>query len=437
MSNKQTVKESSVRSNNSSLSHRVIPYKWELIILLWLAFFLHQADRQIFNNLAPLIMSDLDLTKVQFGLVGTIFTIVVGIMVPLSGYAGDTLSRKWVVLLSILIFSMATLLTGLSTGLVMLIIFRSIATSGSEAFYYPSANSLISQYHHKTRAMGMAIHQTAQYIGIIASAFAATVGQVYGWRYAFYVFGSLGIVLAGVILRRMHDTPIPTTTVGADSRPDRGPSVGEVLRYIFSKRTVLILSVSFAGMVFVNIGYLTWMPTFMHERFALRLDTASFLALFCHYVAAFIGVTVGGRLSDRFALRHRSARMHFNYIGLLLGAPFIWWMGQTGSVALCCIALAGFGVFRGVYDSNLFAAPFDVIEPRYRSSTVGLMISFAFIMSASSPTLLALIARELNMGAAISSMGIVYLVSGLFVIVALCTTFEREYYEEPKAELES
>jgi len=60
-------------------------------------------------------------------------------MVPLAGYAGDALRRKWVVLGSVLVFSTATLLTGICTGLVTLILFRSLATGGGEAFYYPAA----------------------------------------------------------------------------------------------------------------------------------------------------------------------------------------------------------------------------------------------------------------------------------------------------------
>jgi len=405
-------------------------YRWELLGLLWFAFFLHQGDRQIFNNLAPLIMDGLGLSKVEFGLVGTIFTAVYGVMVPLSGYAGDALRRKWIVLGSVLVFSTATLLTGICTGLVTLILFRSLATGGGEAFYYPAANSLIAQFHERTRALAMAVHQTALYVGIVASSFAATVGRWYGWRSAFYVFGSCGIVMAGVLLWRMRDTPRAGDT--ADSLADPGPSVAEVLQYVFAKRTVLLLSVAFAGQVFVNVGYLTWMPTFLHERHGLRLDVASFLALLCHHAAAFVGVTAGGWLSDRFARRRRSARMHFEYLGLLLGAPFIWWMGQAGSPTVCCVALAGFGLFRGVYDSNLFAAPFDVIEPRYRSSAVGVMLCFAFVMGASAPTILAWIGQKLDMATAISAMGVVYVVAGLFVLVALYATFARDYCAEPK-----
>jgi sugar phosphate permease len=404
-------------------------YRWELLILLWFAFFLHQGDRQIFNNLAPLIMDDLRLTKVQFGLVGTLFTVVYGLMVPLSGYAGDALRRKWVVLGSLLVFSSATLLTGLCTGLVTLILFRSIATGGGEAFYYPAANSLIGQFHQRTRALAMAIHQTALYVGIVASSFAATVGRWYGWRSAFFVFGACGIAMAGVILARMQDTPRPAA--GSDGpSAGSGPRVAEVLRYVLTRRTVLLLGFAFAGQVFVNVGYLAWTPTYLHERFGLELDRASFLALFCHHAAAFVGVTGGGWLSDRLARRWRTARMHFEYLGLLLGAPFIWWMGQADSAVLCGLALAGFGLFRGVYDSNLFAAPFDVIEPRYRSSAVGVMLCFAFVMGASASTILAWIAQRLDMSTAISSMAAVYVVAGLFVLLALGATFRREYYAE-------
>jgi sugar phosphate permease len=407
-------------------------YRWELLGLLWLAFFLHQGDRQIFNNLAPLIRADLGLSKVEFGLIATVFTAVYGLMVPLAGYAGDALRRKWVVVGSVLVFSTATLLTGVCSGLVTLILFRSIATGGGEAFYYPAANSLIAEFHHKTRALAMAVHQTALYVGIVASSFAATVGGWYGWRSAFYMFGSGGIVMAAILLWRMHDTPRAAPRDSTGGPVDRGPSVAEVLRYVFAKRTVLLLSVAFAGQVFVNVGYLTWMPTFLHEQYDLKLDVASLLALLCHHAAAFVGVTVGGWLSDRFARRRRTARMHFEYLGLLLGAPFIWWMGQAGSPIVCCVALAGFGLFRGVYDSNLFAAPFDVIEPRYRSSAVGVMLCFAFVMGASAPTILAWIGQKLDMATAISAMGVVYVVAGLFVLVALYATFARDYCAEPK-----
>ena len=127
-------------------------YKWELIVLLWGAFFLNQGDRQVFNSVIPLIREGLGLSDVQIGLVGTIFTVIYGILVPVAGYAGDVIQKRWVVFLSLLTFSVGTLATGFAGGLVLLIVFRSLATGAGEAFYYPAANSLIGQYHRGTRA---------------------------------------------------------------------------------------------------------------------------------------------------------------------------------------------------------------------------------------------------------------------------------------------
>ncbi len=432
------IDRSSVRSGGPIKTGRLIPYKWELIILLWCTFFLSQADRQIFNNLANPIRDDLGLTRFQFGLVGTLFMIVYGIMVPLAGYAGDAFRRKWVVLFSIATTSTATLLTGLTAGLVpallALVIFRSLADGVGGACYYPSANSLIGQFHHKTRATAMAIHQTALYCGIIASSLAALIGQQYGWRNAFYLFGVAGMVMAAVVLFRVRDTSVPRAAAGEAGGPERPPTVLEVLRHVLGKRTVLLLSVAFAGHVFVENGYRTWMPSFLNEEHGMELFWASFWAMAAHYGGAFLGVTLGGRFSDRLAVRRRAARMEFQYLGMMLAAPFIVAMGMAGGPIACCVALASFGFFRGVYDSNLFAAPFEVIEPRYRASAVGLMLACAFVMGASAPALLGWMADHMSMSTAMASMAAVYFLSGVVVLIARYTTFAGDAIDESPVE---
>jgi MFS family permease len=96
---------------------RKIAYKWELIGLLWLSFFLNQGDRQVYNVVIPLIKTDLKLTDIQIGLVSTIFTLIYGILVPFAGYAGDAIKKNKLVIGSLLVFSAGTTFTGLSSGL--------------------------------------------------------------------------------------------------------------------------------------------------------------------------------------------------------------------------------------------------------------------------------------------------------------------------------
>ncbi|HPB12162.1 MAG TPA: MFS transporter, partial [Kiritimatiellia bacterium] len=63
-----------------------LPYKWELIALLWFAFFFNQADRQSYNVVLPLLTKDLGLSSVQTGLIGSIFLWCYALLVPLGGY---------------------------------------------------------------------------------------------------------------------------------------------------------------------------------------------------------------------------------------------------------------------------------------------------------------------------------------------------------------
>jgi MFS family permease len=113
---------------NQTHSQRLIPYKWELLVLLWIAFCFNQADRQIYNNLLPQIQPELELSDEQAGLVATVFTAIYGILVPISGYAGDAFRRKWVIIGALALWSAATLMTGLAGGIIGLIVFRGLAT---------------------------------------------------------------------------------------------------------------------------------------------------------------------------------------------------------------------------------------------------------------------------------------------------------------------
>ena len=121
----------------------IFQYKWMLVGLLWFAYFLNQGDRQIFNTVIPLIKEDLGLTDYDIGDIVMVFTAVYGVLVPVSGFLGDLVSRKWIVVWSLLIFSAGTLCTGLAGGMALLILLRSVATRGGEAFCLQTQPSLV------------------------------------------------------------------------------------------------------------------------------------------------------------------------------------------------------------------------------------------------------------------------------------------------------
>ena len=225
-------------------------YKWEVLALLWVAYLLNQADRQVFNVVLPLIREDLGLSDVAIGSIATVFNLFYALLVPIGGLVGDRFSRKWIVTGSILFWSVATMFTGLCNGFVMLVLMRSVATGGGEAFFGPANYSLLAQYHDKTRAFAMSIHQTAYYIGIIISGYAAGyIGQLWGWRSAFYIFGAIGVVHGIVMAVRLKDKKEPAAVAAAEAAEPK-PRLMEGFRMVFTTPTALILTVCFAGLIF-------------------------------------------------------------------------------------------------------------------------------------------------------------------------------------------
>ena len=401
---------------------KYIPYKWELVIWLFIAFFFNQADRQIFNVLLLDIQTDLGLSSSQIGLVGTALLLVNGILLPVAGILGDRLSKKWIIVCALLLWSTATMLTGLSAGLPALILLRSVATGGGEAFYSPSANKLISENHSEgTRATAISAHQTALYIGFIISGLIATQLALYfGWRSAFFIFGGFGILLAGLMAWRI--------------RPDKAQNSGEPLgqligggfRAFFTSPTAWLLAIALTGYQFSGQAMYVWGPAYLQENFHLGSTRAAFDASFYPQMASIIGVFVGARIADKSVGKYKSARVWMLVVGLVLGAPFFFLAGKASSEAIVCIALAGFGFFKGIYDSNTFASLYDVIEPRYRSMATSFILMFAYLLSCCSPWLLGALKPSIGLTGGMYLMGIVFLVASIPLFIALKFTLKKE-----------
>lgn len=412
-------------------------YKWELLALLSFAFFFHQADRAIYGVVLSEIKSDLHLSDGQLGMVGSVLFFTLAVMMPITGYLGDVCSRKWIITCSLVFWSGATMLTGLTRGLWGLVLFRSVATAGGEAFYAPAAYSLLGAYHQRTRAFAMSVHQSAVYLGVMVSGYlAGSIAEHFGWRSAFYVFGVAGVFLGAVFVFRLKDPPaVDRLQPGADNTRI-GPF--EALGVLFRTPTALLLTVGFTAIVFVNNAYVVWAPAFVHEKTGLTLAAAGGYAMFYHHLAALVGVLVGGRMSDTISVRRPRFRLQMQSLAMLLGAPAIFLMGTAGGLWGMCAAMIGFGLCRGFYEANTHASLFDVIEPRYRASAVAMMVMLGFLAGSVSPWLLgrmretALSAQGLSTGFA--ALSAAYVIGALAVGAALVFTFDRDRYVEPAVE---
>ena len=408
-------------------------YKWEVLLLLWMAYLLNQADRQVFNTVLPAIRDALSLTDTSIGLIATIFNLCYAVMVPLGGLAGDRLSRKWVLTVAILFWSVATMFTGLATGVAMLILLRSVATGGGEAFFGPANYSLLGQYHTDTRARAMSIHQTAYYIGVILAGWlAGLIADKLGWEYSFIIFGAVGVVWGIIMAIRLKDKK--DDNASAAEKKDEKVGILDGFKVVFSTPTALMLTIGFSGLIFVITGFMTWVPAYLQEEFGQTQAASGFNSMFYTYVAAFIGVLLAGSLSDKFATKSNKARMLLQAFGLIAGSVVLFIMGNSTTLWVLYLSFAGWGFFRAFFDANTYTVLYDVTPSRLHASCSSAMITTGFAVGALAPVVLGAMKQSLgSLSATFPVLGIIWIICGVLMIIVSKTSYQKDYDKINKA----
>ena len=407
-------------------------YKWEVVLLLWVAFFLNQADRQAFNIVLPQIQEHLGASDSTMGLIAMLFNVFYALTVPFAGYFADRMSRSRQIWVSTLIFSTATFFTGLSGGIFWFILFRCFGMGLGQGLFGPTYTGIIAEYHDtKTRARAMSLHQTSYYIGVITCGFlAGWVAEKLGWQYAFFIFGGIGILFTAVLAWRLKDKPKEAVAVPAaeDGKTEKAPTLFQAIAEIFSVPTAVCMLVAYIGLIFGLNGYLTWMPKYLKESFDLSLTSAGFHSMFWTHAAAFFGVLAAGAMSDRMAARKGGARnrLLLQAAGLLLSAPCIALMGLSGNFVIVCAALAGFGFFRAFFDAGTYAVLYDVIEPKYYSMSSAVLILFGFGIGSLAPWILGMISDAVGLSAGIASLGAVWALASVALLIARSAFFDKD-----------
>ena len=400
-------------------------YKWLALALLWVAFFLQQGTRQIYGPLLGSIQGAVGATDVQLGLVSTVFTLVYGLTIPFAGFAADLFSRKWMVVIGVAIFSAGILTSGYVTCIGALVVTYGLVNGFGQPFYYPSSTSLISQLHADSKATALSLLQLGMYGGVIGCSWLAGwfagLGEE-GWRLPFKTLGVLGLAWAVVLAFTLRNTKSDVIS-HKDTAPLRlcvgtnRVTIGAALKAMFSKPAAVLIALALGMEVYVDVGFKTWMPNYLSETFGVSKASAGLNAVLWHYLGAALGIMAGSRIGDRLVKRFPTVRFWVIGGGLLLGVPFILLMSHATTYLLCCIAMFLFGVFRGAYDSNNFAAFFDVVEPRYHASAAGFNLMIAFLFGCFSPTVLGWTKAHYSMSSGLASLALAYLVGATLLAV--------------------
>lgn len=353
---------------NDSLHTRT--FAWVLVGLLLVVALLNYLDRQIIFAVFPLLKSDLQLSDFQLGLLGTVFLWVYGLLSPISGFLADRFGRVRIILLSLLIWSVVTWLTGHVRSFNELLVTRALMGL-SEACYIPAALALITDYHAKGRlSLATGIHTSGIYAGIVlGGVWGGWMGERYGWRLAFTVLGVVGVGYTGLLYLALRGKPTETQTARATTQPQFWPALRELLALPGFKTLVLV----FGSFSLANWAIYTWLPVYLYERFQMKLAAAGFSATFYIQAASFAGILVGGWLADWWNQRSARGRVLTQCLGIALAAPCLFVVGLTSSNAVLIPGLVVFGLGRGFFDCNTMPVLSQIARAELRSTGYGIL----------------------------------------------------------------
>ena len=417
-------------------------YKWLLLLMLSGAFFFHQADRAIFGLLTIPIQDELHLTNEQIGWINTVLSWTLAGMAFVAGPVADRFSRKWLITLSLMAWSLMTFMMGfvgdwtvfgfVVPAFFVVMFFRSIATGVGESFYGPCYPPLIAAFHKETRSLALSIHQGALYFGLMTSGVvtAWALGLLGTWRHVFMAFGAAGFALGVFFVFALKD--------GSEScRQSRRdcPSFFAGMAYFFKTPSAGLAMTGFVAVVFVNNAYLFWAPKFMAEKFGTSVAAAGAQTMLYHHLFAFAAILAGGVLTDHFVKKMPRFRLAFQIAAMLCGAPCILLIGLAPSAAAMIAATAAYGVFRGFFEVNTHASLFDVVPPAYRSTAVGLFTVFAFFFGGLSGVVMGKLSQAHGVAGfetGFALMAAAYVLGAALMAISFFFTFRRDRItEEP------
>lgn len=407
-----------------AMNHRKF-YPWVVVGLLWVVALLNYMDRQMLSTMQESIGMDIEPIRdpANFGRLMAIFLWIYGFMSPVSGAIADRLNRKWLIIGSLGVWSAVTLLMGYCTTFDQIYWLRALM-GVSEALYIPAGLSMIADYFTgRSRSLAIGIHMTGLYAGQALGGFGATVAHAFSWQTTFHWFGIAGIVYAAVLIMALRD--VRRTTAKDKSEQERTmasrkENVMKSFVMIFSNIAFWIILFFFASSSLPGWATKNWLPTLFADSLNITPQEAGPLATITIALSSFVGVMVGGPLSDRWVRRNVRGRIYTSAIGMAMMVPALVLIGLGHNLFAAIGAGLFFGLGYGMFDANNMPILCQFVPARQRASAYGLMNMTGVFAGALVTSVLGEWAKDGDLG-----LGFALMAGVIFVAMALQLTVLR------------
>lgn len=387
-------------------------YQIGLVALLSVNFGIVFFDRNALSFLMPFVLPELGLSNTQVGMLASALSLTWACAAFGIGVVSDkTGSRKALLIVATLAFSVCSFLSGIATSFAMLLAAR-LLMGAAEGGVMPISQALIAaEVRPERRGLAMGVTQNfgSNLLGsFVAPVLLAAFATHAGWRHAFFLAGVPGLASALLMWRYVREQPAAEENA-AVQREKLTPGGA------FAERNVLICAVM--GVLLVSYLVICWafMPLYLTQTRGYDPQTAGWL-MGTLGISATVGAFLISGLSDRLGRRPLMITMPLIGVILPIGALY-----YTGSVwVLAGIFFVGWGV-NGIFPLFMATVPSESVDPKHQATVLGLCMGTAEVLGGVlSPSIAGIAADRMGLTAPL------WIMLGLTILSGLCALGLRE-----------
>ncbi|KNB69552.1 MFS transporter [Brevibacillus reuszeri] len=360
--------------------------KYLVLGLLCLGWIINYFDKVAINVAVIPISQEFGLSETQVGLILSSFFLSYAIMQPIGGTLADKFGSRKVIIISVVGWSLFTILTGTAWSFLSLIIIRFLFGIGEGS--YPSASSVAvaESFPQHERARAKSILTSATTIGgVLATLVAASLSKSFGWQSMFVILGIVGLILALLYAKFLHPT-------GSQAAAAKRTVAKLPLRKLLKISMLWKLMAIYFGISMVTWGMMSWMPTYMVK--VRHLDMVSMGALASiPAILSFVTVLLTGWLLDkRMVGRERLLIVIGSFIGII--SLYLMSKAPTVTLVVAYQALANVGLAAAV--TTTLTMPLKYIDPSSVGAASGLIYLGGQTAGVIAPTAMGFMIQQFN-----------------------------------------
>lgn len=351
---------------SASLKHRSSAVGF---VLLYIAFCISYIDRAAISLALAQIGKDFGLQASELGIIISAFFLGYALMQVPGGWLADRIGSKYVVVGTIVMWSLFTVMTSFAWSLISLIAIRFTFGIAEGGFPPASIKAVAELFRKEDRPKMSALLTSSNYAGsMIAPLVMAPLIIWVGWRHAFEVIGIAGIVFAIIYLPLVpHKAPVRPPAAAKTVAGWITPQMRELAKDPILWRLMVV----WFGLSCVNKGLDSWMPVYLLQQRGLDLKTVGVLTPIPFVLATFSTAIGGWVMTTFFAEREKY---------LLIGSSaltgvFLYAMYKSETIASLIVLQCLVYFFKSFVLAAVIALPTKILKDEQIGTGIG-MVNF-------------------------------------------------------------